>query len=104
MGTTYTYRAYDEDGKYVGGNQGFLPSYLDWMPIEAKVFWFKYIGMGPDTTKYALFESQGEQKLIRDISLKNLTYKQYKEISDGAERHVQEFIDSEGISRTPRNQ
>lgn len=104
MSATYVYRAFDDKGELVGGQQGFLPDYLDWMPIAAKEEWFRYIGMGDPRTKHVLLESQGEQRLLFNVSLANLKHDEYKEKESDAERHVQSFIDREGICRTPRNQ
>lgn len=104
MSATYNYRAFDEEGKLVGGQQGFLPPYLDWMPIAAKAEWFRFIGMGDPRTKTVLLESQGEQLLLFEVTLQNLKHVEYKEKERDAEDHTQGYIDREGISRTPRNQ
>lgn len=102
--TNARYRQYDEEGKSLSGGQIFLPDYLDWMPIEVKAFWFRYMGQGHADTKYVLFESQGEQRLLIDVTLNPLTHTEYKEKANGAEREVQQFIDEGGYSRVPRNQ
>lgn len=104
MSATYTYKAFDDEGQLVGGQQGFLPNYLDWMPIKAKSEWFRYMGMGDPRTKYVLLESQGEQQLLFEVSLANLKHDEYQEKESGAEKHVQQYIDREGLCRTPRNQ
>lgn len=104
MGATYTYRAFDEEGESLGGLQGFLPGYLDWMPIEAKAEWFRFIGMGDPRTKYVLLESQGEQRLLFEVVLAPMKHTEYMEKERGAEKYIQQFIDERGISRTPRNQ
>lgn len=96
---------WDETGTFLGMQNLFLPEYLDWMPIAAKMFWFTTLGRGDPLTKYALFRSQGEQRLyVIDQPLRPLTYQEYKEISSGLESTVQSWIDEQGISRTPRNQ
>lgn len=100
----YRTRLYDVNGILVGGGQGYMPDSLDWMPIEAKAFWFRYMSMGDPRTEYALLESQGEQRLLTGVSLENLDHKSYKEKLNGSEAAVHDFIDREGISRTPRNQ
>lgn len=104
MSATYVYRAFDEDGKLVGGQQGFLPSYLDWMPIEAKAEWFRFIGMGDPRTKHVLLESQGEQRLLYNVDLAEMKHSDFKEKESDAEKHVQQFIDEQRLCRTPRNQ
>lgn len=97
---------FDATGKPCGlGANQFLPTYLDWMPIEVKVFWFLERGSGnPDATRM-LFHSQGEQRLV-DIPtpLRILTLKELQEKDNGIEGRVQDFIDQGGWSRVPRNQ
>lgn len=104
MSATYVHREFDGDGKLVGGGQGFLPDYLDWMPIAAKAEWFKFIGMGNPDTRHVLLESQGEQLLVFNVALQNLKHTEFKEKERDAENHIQGYIDREGICRTPRNQ
>ena len=104
MSATNVHREFDKDGVLIGGGQGFLPEYLDWMPIRAKAYWFAHMGVGNPKTQDVLLESQGEQLLIRQITLAEHTHKQYMEKERDAEDHTQKFIDREGISRTPRNQ
>lgn len=93
-------------GRIVGhGSSFFLPHYLDWMPIEAKVFWFLAVGDGHPDATHLVFVSQGEHRLVKlDTPLRNLNYKERQEQEHGLEQRTQDWIDEQGISRSPRNQ
>lgn len=94
------------DGKTVGhGSSQFLPDFLDWMPVEAKVFWFTERGSGPPDATHMLFFSQGEQRLVEITTpLRQLMFKELQEREHGLEDRTQDFIDRHGYSRVPRNQ
>ena len=82
-----------------------LPDYLDWLPIEVKVFWFFERGLGEPLAKWVLFKSQGEQMLFPiQTPLRQLKLKQLQENENGLEAKVNRYIDENGFSRTPRNQ
>lgn len=98
------YRLYDADGRLVGAGDIYLPGYLDWMSIDVKAHWFRYMGQGVDAAKFALLMSQGEQRLLIDVTLTPLDYKAYKEKEDGASAEIDRFIEEGGHSRIPRNQ
>lgn len=107
MGSVFAVPTYfDKDGKPVGhGVQFFLPDYLDWMPIEVKIYWFIERGFGTPEAKWVLFSSQGEQRLIElNEPLQNMDLKELKDQENGLESKINEYIEREGISRTPRNQ
>lgn len=97
---------FDKDGKPCGlGSSQFLPDYLDWMPIEVKVFWFIERGSGDPNATHMLFHSQGEQRLVAITTpLRQMTFKELQEQDNGSEGRVQDFIDRGGYSRVPRNQ
>lgn len=105
-GTLAILEYYDEDGRAVGnGGNLFLPPYLDWMPIEVKVFWFLQRCFGEPRAKRVLFKSQGEQRLVEiKEPLRQMKHTELKEIEDGLWSKVDEYIAREGFSRTPRNQ
>ena len=97
---------FDRDGKPVGnGGSLYLPDYLDWLPIEAKVFWFLTRGYGNHEATHALLVSQGEQRLVTITEpLRDMKYTELLEKQNGLEDLVIEYCSREGISRTPRNQ
>ena len=99
---------FGEDGKTTGiGSQLFLPDYLDWLPIELKMFWFLTRRYGAPTAKHVLMTSQDEAMLGTvppEYPLRELTLKELKEADHGLESTVKEFARQHGISRTPRNQ
>lgn len=95
---------YDADGGHVRGLVLTLPDMLDWMDIDVKAHWFKFMGQGPETAKYALLKSQGQQRLLADISLSPLDYQQYKERLEQSYGEIDRFIEEGGYSREPRNQ
>ena len=98
---------FDENGNPDGisSRDMFLPDYLDWIPIEAKIFWFLKRGLGDPRARMMLFQSQGEQRIsLIDPPLQELTFKQLKDIDNELENQVEEFCTREGIDRTPRNQ
>lgn len=82
-----------------------LPEYLDWMPIEVKIFWFTERGDGEPEASYLLFTSQGEQQIVPlEKPLRRLDYSQIKEKDIDLEERTERWIERQGISRTPRNQ
>lgn len=97
---------FDKDGGEAGpAIHTFLPIYLDWMPIEVKVFWFITVGNGPPEAVNMLFHSQGEQRLVKiNKPLQRMSYKELKEQENGLEALIQEYIQRNGFSRVPRNQ
>lgn len=96
---------FDEDGKVVEAGTVTLPSYLDWMPIDPKAYWFLQRGYGSPQATHTLFESQGERLLLSvNKSLSFFNHKEMKERENGIEERVQRYIDENGISRDPRNQ
>lgn len=98
------YRLYDADGKWLAGNTIHMPDPLDWMPIEVKAHWFRFMGQGPAGTKYVLLSSQGEQRLLADVTLNPLDFRAYKERLEQSYGEIDKYIDENGISRQPRNQ
>jgi hypothetical protein len=104
MGCKGQFKHYDADGRYIAGGDLHLPDELDWMQIEVKSHWFRYMGMGPREARYTLFSSQGEQRLLTGMALTPLDHKQYQERLDGSRNEVQKFIEEGGYSRVPRNQ
>ena len=105
MGCKASIHTYDAEGKPLGSHEIFLPEFLDWMPIQLKTEWIRFMGgPGHPDTNYALFKSQGEQLLVIGITLANLDHKSYLEKLDGSEKHCEEFARQHGIVRTPRNQ
>lgn len=98
--------SFGADGRQVGiGASLFLPDYLDWMPIEVKVFWFLERGYGEPDATHLLFNSQGEQRLVPVTRpLRDMKYTELQEQEHGLFERVQSFIDREGFSRVPRNQ
>lgn len=96
---------FNSDGHPCGAGQMFLPDYLDWLPIDVKVFWFTERGYGNPKASQVLFISQGERHLItlpRPLQL--CDYKQLQEIDSELENKVDRFILENGYSRKPRNQ
>ena len=99
-------RYYGEDGRVAAvGDNIYLPSYLDWLPIVLKSIWFLRRGFGPPEAVNALLESQGEQMLIPvNKSLRIMKHTQLKEAEHGLESYVGEYASKNNINRTPRNQ
>lgn len=97
---------FDKAGKPLGlGSTQFLPLFLDWMPIDAKVFWFIERRSGDPNATHMLFYSQGEQRLVAiNEPLHTFTYKELQERENGLEQRTQDYIDASGFSRVPRNQ
>ncbi len=98
---------FDEEGDPTGltGVHQYLPDFLDWMPIKAKIFWFLQRGMGDPRARIMLFSSQGEQRIaLIETPLQQFDQRQLKERENDLEILVSEFCRREGISRTPRNQ
>lgn len=97
---------YDRNGKPVGvGGSLYLPNYLDWIPIEAKVFWFLERGYGDPRATHALLISQGEQRLVTITEpMRDMKHSELLEKEHGLEDRVNEYCSLQGISRTPRNQ
>lgn len=94
-----------EDGKVLEAGTVTLPSYLDWMPIAPKAFWFTDRGYGHPDATHTLFESQGERVLLSvNKSLSFMQHTELKERQNGIEERVNRFIEENGICRTPRNQ
>lgn len=98
------YKLYDANGRWIIGGSIHLPDQLDWMSIDVKAHWFCWMGQGSEKTHYVLLSSQGEQRLIKDVSLKPLDYKTYKERLENSYGEIDRFIDEGGYSREPRNQ
>lgn len=99
------YQSFDNVGKPTGGGQMFLPDYLDWLPIEVKVFWFLHRGYGEPEAVHVLFISQGERRLVTiETPLQLCDLKTLQEKDNGIEEHVNRFISEKGYSRKPRNQ
>lgn len=93
------------EGHFIGAQNLHLPDFLDWMPINVKMFWFRELGRGDPATRYVLFRSQGEQRLyVIDQPLRSYTFHEYQEKTSGLENTVQNWVDEQGISRQPRNQ
>jgi hypothetical protein len=99
-----TVKEYDADGQPVTSGDVHAPAWLDWMPIDVKVEWFKRLGRGDPRTKSVLLVSQGEQRLLTSVSLRPLDHREYKERLNELEDEIQRFIDEGGYSRKPRNQ
>lgn len=99
---------YGENGKLVGSGVNLhTPHYLDWMPIELKMFWFLSRGYGAPATKQVLMTSQGERMLgtvPEEKPLRELHFTELQEIDNGLEQAVDEYARDNGIKRTPRNQ
>lgn len=95
---------FDGDGKPIRGGTVHGPDVLDWMDIDVKAHWFRFMGQGPETAKYAVLNSQGEQRLLTDLSLSPLDYKQYRERLEASHDEIDRFIQEGGYSRKPRNQ
>ena len=99
---------FGKDGKSTGiGGQLFLPDYLDWLPIELKMFWFLKRRFGSPEATHVLMISQDEAMLgtvPEEYPLRELTLKELKDIDNGLESTVKEFARQNGISRNPRNQ
>lgn len=98
------YAAYDSKGERCGGGSLQMPMYLDWFDIAVKAEWFKFIGQGPPETSQLVLVSQGQEKLISDVTLTHITYEVYKGRVEAAQAHINDFIDQGGYSREPRNQ
>ena len=81
-----------------------MPEYLDWMPIEVKAEWFRFIGQGPDDTHYIVFVSQGQEILLDGVALAQIDHKTFLQKEASAEEHINRFIEEKGYSREPRNQ
>lgn len=93
------------DGTYLSGGKCYLPSYLDWLPIQSKAFWFVRRGLGDPAAKYALLNSQGEQTLaVLEEPLQNVKLKKLQEIDNELEDLVEEHARINRLRRTPRNQ
>jgi len=106
MSATAVIRPFGQDGKPTSlGESLHLPDYLDWMPIELKVFWYLERGFGDPNATHLLFETQGEQLLVPVTqTLRKITYKEMKEQEDGIREAVERYAREQGISRVPRNQ
>lgn len=96
----------NDGGKLSGlGAYFFMPTFLDWMPIEAKIFWFLDIGDGNPNATHMLFVSQGEQRLVEiNKPLRTLTHTERQEQENGSQERTSRWIDEQGLSRSPRNQ
>lgn len=97
---------YDEAGAVTGhGVPMYLPDFLDRRDIRAKGFWFLERGEGPPTAKYALINSQGQQRLlIIEKPLQHHRHTELKEKEHGLEDRVLEYVTREGIGYGPLNQ
>ncbi len=104
MACMAVWKSYDRAGDPVGSGTVYLPESLDWMPIEVKAHWFRYMGQGPASSAFVLLSSQGEQKLLQQVTLRPLDATSYKEKKSGSEDEIQNFIEKGGYSRVPRNQ
>lgn len=95
---------YDAEGRWIITRSIHMPDELDWMPIAVKAHWVRWMGQGPANTKYALLSSQGEQRLLSDMTLNPLDFKAYKERLENSYGEIDRFIEEGGYSRKPANQ
>jgi hypothetical protein len=75
-----------------------LPDYLDRLDIQTKAHWFTLRGGGDPRAVSVLFNSQGQQYLISQLSqpLRNLKYHELKEIENGLEEQTLRYHDQCG--------
>jgi hypothetical protein len=86
--------------KAVGGSGSLiLPEFLDWRGIQVKELYLRRIGGYPREAHYMLIYSQGESRLVIDLTGSNqpVTYHQRKELDDAAEEYIERECAQRGI-------
>ena len=103
------FTAFDAGGYVLASGQKLMGSHMDWASIDEKELWLQHMGGLPENTAYCLISSQGDSKLVTEIT-EGMTIKVDKDLHNRRLQNVEEFLKDEcrrrGIdrNRVGRNQ